>query len=149
MPNPDDIVGHKTFRDGDGYRHEPLSRREAEEIHARVEANLAKRKALMPDEKSAISMLFDSYDRLRELGWREAIYCPKDGTHFQVIEAGSTGVFDGYYDGEWPNGHWWICEDHDLHPSRPILFRLYPEDQAKEDARKAEAMARFKNETKD
>lgn len=103
----------------------------------------------MPNEKSAISMLFDAYDRLRELGWREAIYCPKDGTHFQVIEAGSTGVFDAMYEGKWPNGHWWICEDGDMCPSRPVLFRLYPEDQAKEDARKAEAMARFKNENKD
>lgn len=140
--SPDDIVGHKTFRDGPlGFRHEPLTRAEANAILAACETHRKKREALMPDEKSALHMMFDAYDRLRDFGWREAIYCPKDGSHFQVIEAGSTGIFDAYYDGEWPTGSWWVCEDGDMSPSRPVLFRLYPEDEVKRQAKMDEAMA--------
>lgn len=68
--------------------------------------------------------MFDAYDRLRRLGWREIEYCPKDGTVFEAIEAGSTGVHDCHYDGEWPTGYWWVHAPGDLYPSHPILFRL-------------------------
>lgn len=50
------------------------------------------------------------YSAKMNRGWREASYCPKDGTHFQAIEAGSTGIHDANYTGEWPNGSWWITE---------------------------------------
>lgn len=137
---PDDIVGHKTLRDGS---HVPLSRAEAADIWERCEAARLKREADMPDEDAALRVMGQAHERLRELGWKEASYCPKDGSHFQAIEAGSTGIHDCAYDGEWPNGHWWIY-DGDMWPSRPILFKLYPADQAKEDARIAEAVARYK-----
>jgi len=53
------------------------------------------------------------------------IYCPKDGTTFNVLEAGSTGIFVAHYEGEWPTGSWWIHDEEygDLSPSRPILFK--------------------------
>ncbi len=147
---PDDIVGHKTFDTGElcpetglpKLRHEPLTRAEADALWERVEAEKAARAASMPDEKAALRVLQNAHTRLKELGWRDAIYCPKDGTHFQVIEAGSTGIHDGAYSGEWPNGSWWVY-DGDMWPSRPILFKLYPEDQATEDALWAERKARF------
>ena len=119
----DPIVGHKTIRDGEGYRHEPLHQSEANAIIAAVEASKEKRKLLMPDEQTAIRMMFDAYMRLKELGWNDAIYCPKDGTEFHAIEPGSTGIHDCRYDGEWPDGRWWIIGDGDLYPSRPVLFR--------------------------
>ena len=78
----------------------------------------------MPDEERALAEMHRAYIRLTEMGWRNAIYCPKDGTIFEAIEAGSTGIFDCYYDGEWPDGRWWILGNGDLWPSRPILFRL-------------------------
>lgn len=77
----------------------------------------------MPTEQDALRALGQAYARLQELGWREAIYCPKDGTVFEVIEAGSTGIHDCRYEGTWPKGSWWVIAAGDLWPSRPILFR--------------------------
>ncbi len=140
----DRIVGHKTFSDGaGGFRHEPLTKREGEDLWARAEAAREKRAADMPDDKAAIEAMSSAHYRLTELGWRGAIYCPKDGSSFEVIEPGSSGIHRAHYSGEWPTGSWLIEADGDLWPSRPCLFRLFPEDQAKEDARKAEAIARY------
>ncbi len=142
--SPDDIVGHKTFSDGaGGFRHEPLTRAEGETLWARCEAAREKRAADMPDEQAALNVFGQAHERLRELGWREAIYCPKDGSSFQVIEPGSTGIHRAHYSGEWPKGSWWVEDEGDLWPSRPCLFKLYPEDQAKYDARMEEARARY------
>lgn len=93
-----------------------------------VEAMKAKeQRALdMPDDYAALVALSRAHQRLGDLGWRDAIYCPKDGTLFEVIEAGSTGIHDCVYHGEWPKGDWWIIDAGDLCPSRPILFRLKP-----------------------
>lgn len=80
----------------------------------------------MPDEQAALNVLFGAWLRLKELGWQEAEYCPKDGSEFKVIEAGSTGFHDCVYLGEWPTGGWWV-HDGDTYPSRPILWK--PNDQ--------------------
>lgn len=133
MPNPNDVVGHKTISTGrtgaDGFpefRHEPLTRAEADALMAESDRVKAQRTANMPDERAALTVLFDAYQRLRELGWNNAIYCPKDGTPFLAIEAGSTGIHECSYEGEWPTGSWWIHADGDLWPSRPILFKVKP-----------------------
>jgi hypothetical protein len=123
MSKPDEIVGHKTFRDGYSFRHEPLTRAEADRIMQAVRVADARRAELMPDEKSAISLFFEAWQRLKELGWKEAIYCPKDGSEFSAIEAGSTGIHRCIYQGEWPNGMWWILEEGDMSPSHPVLWR--------------------------
>lgn len=136
------IVGHFTLRDGS---HLPLTAKEAREISDEDDRKHAERAERLPDVHAAINAMFDAYDRLRELGWREACYCPKDGTEFEVIEAGSTGIFPCVYEGEWPTGCYWIQEDGGC-PSRPILFRLYPEDEAKRQAKLAEAAARCRAE---
>ena len=124
--NPDDIVGHKTFR-GDSpltFRHEPLTRAEAEQMLAEIDAETEARAKAMPDEQSAIEAMFSAWLRLKELGWGEAIYCPKDGSTFEVIEPGSTGIHDCHYEGEWPKGTYWVHDPQgDLYPSRPVLFR--------------------------
>lgn len=120
MSGADKIVGHKTFSNPDGsFRHEPLRQSEADAIMAQVKANDKRRKELMPDEDSAIRLLFDAYVRLKEFGWNDAIYCPKDGRVFDAIECGSTGIHPCTYQGEWPEGSWWI----DDCPSRPVLYR--------------------------
>lgn len=131
VESPNDIVGHKTFSTGRtgpfGFpelRHEPLTRAEAESLFAQVEQASAQRAVNMPTDDAAITVFFDAWERLRELGWRDAVYCPKDGTIFEVIEAGSTGIHDCSYIGEWPNGSWWIHADGDLCPSHPVLFRV-------------------------
>lgn len=77
-------------------------------------------------EHEALVKLFEAYQELKRLGWNDIIYCPKDGTWFDAIEVGSTGIHDCHYEGVWPDGHWWLAEAHDLWPSRPVLFRERP-----------------------
>jgi hypothetical protein len=137
------LGGWATLADG---RRVPVSEDFARKIMEECEARKAKREADMPTEQDAINSFFEAFERLRELGWREAVYCPKDGSSFKVIEPGGTGIHPCHYSGKWPDGSWWIEHDGDLSPSRPALFRLFPEDQAKEDARKAELMAKFRAE---
>lgn len=86
----------------------------------------ARRAEKMPTELDALLSMFDAFQRLKELGWNEAIYCPKDGTVFDAIEAGSSGIHDCSYQGEWPKGRWEIYEAFDIWPSNPVLFRLKP-----------------------
>lgn len=101
-----------------------MSHIDIEKIIADAEAKEAKRATDMPDDKSALTAMFQAYQRLRELGWREAMYCPKDGSTFEVIEAGSAGIHFCTYSGEWPTGSYWLQSAGDLWPSNPILFRL-------------------------
>ena len=123
MSDPNEIVGHKTFCEAGVFRHEPLTRAEADALWAGVEREDARRKALIPDEVAAIRLFFDAWLRLKELGWKEAYYCPKDGRSFEAIEAGSTGIHPCYYDGEWPTGYYMLGEGMDVGPSHPVLFR--------------------------
>lgn len=92
-------------------------------VWQRALAEKAKRAADMPDAKAALRQMMDAYLRLKELGWREAIYCPKDGTVFEAIEPGSTGIFRTHYAGDWPTGGWWAEDGGDLWPASPCLFR--------------------------
>lgn len=88
----------------------------------------ANRALLMPTEHDALVHMCQARQRLRDLGWHDGIYAPKDGTVFQVVEIGSTGIFDCYYSGEWPDGYWNTMDDRDCYPSSsaPILYRLKP-----------------------
>lgn len=150
MSDDNPIVGHTTFANPDGsYRHEPLRKAEGDAILAAIEAADADRAKRMPDEQSALRTIFDGWRRLKELGWREAIYCPKDGTAFEAIEAGSTGIFRCQYSGKWPTGGWWIEDGGDLWPASPILFRLYPEDEAKRLEKMRLAAEAFRQERRD
>ena len=124
MKKHNPIVGHKTFQNVDGsYRHEPLRKNEANTIFKAAEKSRRRRAKMMPDEKTALKAMFEAWYRLKELGWKEAMYCPKDGTMFLAIEPGSTGIFECWYQGEWPDGSWWINDGTDTYPSRPILFK--------------------------
>lgn len=119
------IVGHKTLRGDDGeLRHEPLYENEAAEILKRIENEKKIIAELMPDQESALLMLGRVNQRLRDFGWREAIYCPKDGSLFDVIEFGSTGIHTANYEGSWPDGKFYVYDDSgDMWPSRPIMYR--------------------------
>lgn len=82
------------------------------------------------DEKRILGEMFSRYQELVKLGWQDIVYCPKNGTTFLCIDAGSTGVHKCQYLGEWPKGAWWILEAGDMWPSRPILWKpLPPETQ--------------------
>jgi hypothetical protein len=131
------MIGHKTMADGS---HLPLRRDEADTIFEAADAARAQRERDMPTEQSAIAAMQEAFTRLKELGWREAIYCPKDGSQFFMIEPGSTGIHQGHYQGKWPNGYW---TDGD-YGMRPCLFKLSPEDEAKRKAKMAEAAEKFR-----
>lgn len=85
-----------------------------------VEEGKRKRAEEMPDDAAALYAVFRGFLRLKELGWKNPIYAPKDGTPLQLLEPDSTGIHEGYRDAK---GRFWIT-DTDVWPSRPMLYRL-------------------------
>lgn len=120
---------HMNLDDLDGGRkpktppHGTLTEETGKAIWAAIDADKALSVKQMATERDAIRVMHRALERLKALGWRDAIYCPKDGTMFEVIEPGSTGIHHCIYRGEWPKGGWWILEKGDMWPSRPVLFR--------------------------
>lgn len=108
----------------------------SEEVFAALLAEIERHKAVlaraMPDEHACLKVMFAAWERLRELGWREIMYCPKDGTIFDSISAGSTGIHDCHYEGKWPNGRWWVFDGGDLWPASPIMWRAKAPQPAQE-----------------
>lgn len=96
---------------------------DARKILEAADAGKKRRSETMPTEYDVLRVLGECHSRLRELGWTEAIYCPKDGTPFKAIEFGSTGIHDCHYEGEWPKGSWWLHDAGDLYPSRPVMIK--------------------------
>jgi hypothetical protein len=80
-----------------------------------------------PFETGELTTMLGCYEKLKTIGWNDIIYCPKDGKHFLSISAGSTGVHECWYDGEWPNGHWWLADGGDVYPAHPILWKEFPQ----------------------
>lgn len=105
-----------------GAKMKMLSEEELNNAFAAIDAEREKRAEKTPTERAALVQMFEAYQRLKELGWNDAIYCPKDGSHFYVIEPGNTGIHDCSYYGKWPDGRWWVYND-DMWPSRPILWK--------------------------
>jgi hypothetical protein len=73
----------------------------------------------LPTEQDCLAVMQQAFHRLRELGWREAIYAPKDGRAFDAIEFGCAAILECQYLGE----HVFAAEAGDLWPARPNLFR--------------------------
>lgn len=113
------VVGWGTTLDGNRV---PIRKDFADALWAQAEAEREKRLRDMPTERDAILAMNQAVTRLKELGWKDPIYAPKDGSALDILEAGSTGIHRGHYDGVWPTGSWWIVDD-DLYPTRPVLAR--------------------------
>ena len=88
------------------------------EALAELKAVKLARATLMPTEQAALNLMFETCTRLKEFGWRDASYAPKDGSKFEVIEFNSTGIFDCM----WDKGYWVLAHG-DRWPSDPVLFR--------------------------
>jgi len=79
------------------------------------------------DEHGAIERMFLEFQALKRAGWQDGIYVPKDGTRFECVEAGSTGIHVGL----WMTfgcasktcGCVFVESGNDLWPSHPILWR--------------------------
>lgn len=95
---------------------------QANEIMRSLEEMKKLRVDQMPTQEAALDVLMAAYTRLKDLGWKEIIYHPKDGSTFEVIEPGSTGVFLCQYWESPTRGSFWIMED-GVSPSHPVLWR--------------------------
>lgn len=93
----------------------------------------AERNTAMPTTEAALAVALDAKERLRRLGWRDGIYCPKDGSTFALIEWGSTGVHSGHYMGQWPKGRIYACDF--LVPPEEVMWK--PIDALTDDERAA------------
>lgn len=72
------------------------------------------------EEQKVINEMFTAYDKLRQMGWQDGVYAPKDGKLFWSIEAGSTGVFKTqYFDGV----GFFSTDEEDSYPTNPILWK--------------------------
>lgn len=124
--SPDEIVGHKTFKDERGcFRHEPLTRAEADALWESAEKAKSARAEKYPTTEDAIRGLWDAHYRLKELGWKEADYAPPDGKERDTISLGSTGIHKAYCEprSDRPSDKWWWHPgDGDLYPHDPILY---------------------------
>ena len=96
----------------------------AQQLWDEAEREEKNRADAMPTEQDAINQMFQAYQRLKELGWNSVSYCPKDGSMFDAIEAGSIGIAPTKYDGEQRRGRFWAYEANDIWPSSPILFKV-------------------------
>ncbi len=93
------------------------SRALVEALWDAAKASRAKRAEDMPDEETCLRRLFDAVERMKELGWRDAVYAPKSAP-LLLIEPGCTAVLRGYRD----SVGFWVTTDDDTYPSHPILF---------------------------
>lgn len=127
-PSDDPIVSSGTTEDG---KRVAIHKSTADAIWASIAAAKAKRLEIMPTEQDARDYLNMAHTRLKELGWMEPCYGPKDRSPLDIIELGSTGIHRGYYEGQWPTGSWWVYDD-DHYPSSPALVRPHHPQQTKE-----------------
>ena len=74
-------------------------------------------------QRSLVKSIYSIGVLLEEYGWRPVTTPPKDGQEVDVIEIGSCGIHPAYVEGKWPNQDYWIIDDGDSWPSRPILWR--------------------------
>lgn len=100
---------------------------DAAAILASVDAAREARAQRMPTEQDAIRQMFDAWQRLKELGWRDGRYLPSTGERYAGIQNGSTGIHAVTAErGDGPFAPtMYFTHDGDLWPSRipPVLFR--------------------------
>lgn len=94
---------------------------QANAIFAALKERDEDRAKRLPDHRAALDQASVARERLKTLGWRDGVHCPKDGTPFALIEWGSTGVHCGHYIGEWPDGHIY-CGDFLIEP-KAVMFK--------------------------
>ena len=75
-------------------------------------------------ERELIQDIFHSQSELRRFGWHPINEPPpKNQEQIQILELQSTGIHNGYVEGDWPNQRFWVTDDNDTYPSRPYLWR--------------------------
>lgn len=103
-----------------------LSRTELFRLLAEAQVERQERTDGLPDEASAIAVMWQARERLKELGWADFVSAPRDGSLFHVIEPGSTGIHVCSYLRDAAGGEFWIHADNDLWPTDPVLWKPIP-----------------------
>lgn len=116
-----------------------MTREELDAIWGSIADAAKRRKKNLPTEQHCLRAMFDAYQRLKELGWNDMMYAPKDGQLVESVSFGSTGIHPASYSGDWPNGTWWVHDAGDLWPSTPVMYRITEAELAK----RAEMRRRF------
>lgn len=140
-----EIVGHKTFSNGDGtFRHEPLDRDEADAIMQSIESAKAKRAEAMPTIEDAAKAMWEASYRLTELGFKDPRYAPADGRPKKCVQIGSSGVHEARCTKR-ENGEkwWWHDSDGDTWPYTPSLYLPDEQEQTESRERMARAIERM------
>lgn len=101
------------------------TKEQADAIFAALRERDEDRAKRLPDHRAALDAASTARERLRSLGWRDGIHCPKDGVPFALVQWGSTGVHRGHYVGEWPTGHIY-CGDFLVEP-QAVMFKALDE----------------------
>jgi hypothetical protein len=114
----------------------------AEEIFAQIDAAKAKRAEQMPTERDAIRAMFDAWQRLQELGWRDGQYMPSNGERHAGIQCGSTGIHAYTAELRGPFDRMFTIYDGDHWPTRipPVLFRPWEDTDVQAELRPAYPM---------
>lgn len=115
---------------------------DAEAIMAKIDADKAKRAELMPTERAAIRVMFEAWQRLKELGWRDGQYMPSTGERYAGIQCGSTGIHAYTAEMRGPFDRMFTVYDGDIWPTRhpPVLFRQWTEADVQPNLRPAYPM---------
>jgi len=103
----------------------------------------------MKTVKEALEVAWRGWKRLQDLGFNDACYCPKDGTPFEVVEWGSTGIFRCTYEGKWPDGLYMVEDGGDIWPTGRggMLWRPLPAENSANSPSEASASAPATDET--
>jgi len=89
----------------------------------RVDAQREARASVLPTAETAMAVIQVATERLRDLGWVEIEYSPKDGSVFDSYVMGMPTAIPTSYLGTWPEGGWFTHEAGDIYPAYPSLFR--------------------------
>lgn len=107
-----------------------VTKEQFEQIIAASEAKELAMVAAMPTEQDAIDALFNTYQRLKQMGWKEMPGMAPLGTKsFLSITVGSTGQFVTLPMGE--RQSYFVEDGNDLWPATPILWKPLPAKEEK------------------
>lgn len=96
------------------------------EILREADAQQQARAEQFPDEQSVIRMMVQCRLRLEELGWRSALYAPRDGSHFLAITPGYAGPSEC----TWLGSGFFVADGNDWWPTTPSHFKLMEEKKS-------------------
>lgn len=74
-----------------------LTPEQAKAMWEECERKDAERAKTYPDSLSCLRAMSSAEERLKQLGWRNGRYCPRDGSTFATCQVGSTGMWEGFW----------------------------------------------------